>query len=100
MNPPGLRAPNGTLRDTAEFWSAGKPYYDPAKITVPTLLVGAEWDHDLPPYMRQTLFPLLANSPGKRSVELPEGTHTIIMERNRLGLFEAVQSFLDAPGRS
>jgi len=100
MNPPGLRAPNGTLQDTAEFWSSGKPYYDPAKITVPTLLVGAEWDRDLPPYMRQTLFPLLVNSPGKRYVELAEGTHTIIMEKNRLKLFEAVQAFLDEAGRS
>jgi pimeloyl-ACP methyl ester carboxylesterase len=100
MNPPGLRAPNGTLQDTAEFWSAGKPYYDPAKITVPTLLIGAEWDRDLPPYMRQTLFPLLMNSPGKRYVELGEGTHTIVMEKNRLKLFEAVQAFLDESGRS
>jgi pimeloyl-ACP methyl ester carboxylesterase len=100
MNPPGLRAPTGTLQDTAEFWSAGKAYYDPAKITLPTLLVGAEWDRDLPPYMRQTLFPLLVNSPGKRYVELAEGTHTIMMEKNRLKLFEAVQAFLDESGRS
>ena len=45
--------------------------------------------------MAQTLFPLLVNSPGKRFVMLAEGTHTIIMEKNRLKLFEAVQSFLD-----
>jgi pimeloyl-ACP methyl ester carboxylesterase len=100
MTPPALRAPNGTLQDSAEFWSAGKPYYDPAKITVPTLLIGAEWDRDLPPYMRQTLFPLLVNSPEKRYVELAEGTHTIVMEKNRLKLFEAVQTFLDESGRS
>jgi pimeloyl-ACP methyl ester carboxylesterase len=50
-------------------------YYDPAKITVPALLVQAEWDRDLPPYMAQTLFPLLVSSPGKRYVMLPEGTH-------------------------
>ena len=100
MNPPELRAPNGTLRDTAEFWSSGKPYYDPGKIGVPTLLVGAEWDADLPAYMRQTLFPLLVHSPDKRYVELAEGTHTIIMEKNRLKLFEAVQAFLDEAGRS
>ena len=30
---------------------------------------------------------------------LAEGTHTIIMEKNRLKLFEAVQSFLDEAGR-
>jgi pimeloyl-ACP methyl ester carboxylesterase len=99
-NPPYLRAPNGVLQDSNESWAAGKPYYDPAKITVPTLLVQAEWDRDLPPYMAQTLFPLLVNAPGKRYVMLPEGTHTIIMEKNRLMLFEAVQQFLDEGSRS
>jgi pimeloyl-ACP methyl ester carboxylesterase len=99
-NPPVLRAPNGTVQDTTEYWSAGKAYYDPAKITAPTLLVLAEWDNDTPPYMAQTLFPLLVNSPGKRLVMIAEGAHGIIMEKNRLKLFEAVQSFLDEGGRS
>src|SRR5215471_6417741 len=70
QNPPVIRAPNGVLADSADYWSSNKPYYDPAQITVPTLLVGAEWDADLPPYMAQTLFPLLVNSPGKRYVLL------------------------------
>ncbi len=100
MTPPVLRAPNGVVQDGLEFFGAGKPYYDPAKITVPTLLVHAEWDRDTPPYMAQTLFPLLVNAPGKRYVALAEGTHTIVMERNRLKLFEAVQSFLDEAGGS
>ena len=100
MTPAVVRAPNGVVQDGNEFFGAGKPYYDPSKITVPTLLVGAEWDKDLPPYMAQTLFPLLVNAPDKRYVELAEGTHTIIMERNRLKLFEAVQAFLDEAKRS
>ena len=95
MDPPVLRAPNGVVMDSAEFFGAGKAYYDPAKITVPTLLILAEWDKDTPPYMAQTLFPLMVNSPGKRYVELAEGTHSIIMEKNRLQLFKAVQAFLD-----
>ncbi|GJD99784.1 alpha/beta hydrolase [Methylobacterium isbiliense] len=97
-DPPLLRAPNGTVADTAEFWNAGKPVYDPARITVPVLLVAAEWDRDTPASMRQTLFPLLVNAPTKRMVELGEGTHTIVMERNRLDLFRAVQAFLDEGG--
>jgi pimeloyl-ACP methyl ester carboxylesterase len=100
MTPPVLRAPNGVQQDGDEFFAAGKPYYDPAKITVPTLLVHAEWDRDTPAYMAQTLFPLLVNAPGKRYVQLPEGTHTIMMEKNRLMLFEAVQAFLDESGKS
>jgi pimeloyl-ACP methyl ester carboxylesterase len=100
MNPPVLRAPNGVVQDGLDYFGAGKPYYDPAKITAPTLLVLGEWDRDTPPYMAQTLFPLLVNSPGKRFVMLAEGTHTIIMEKNRMKLFEAVQSFLDEAGGS
>jgi pimeloyl-ACP methyl ester carboxylesterase len=100
QNPPVLRAPNGVVQDGAEFHGAGKPYYDPAQITVPTLLVLGEWDRDTPPYMAQTLFPLLVNAPGKRFVMLAEGTHTIMMEKNRLELFKAVQGFLDEAGGS
>jgi alpha-beta hydrolase superfamily lysophospholipase len=100
MNPPVVRAPNGVVQDGLEFFGAGKPYYDPSKITVPTLLVHAEWDRDTPPYMAQTLFPLLVNAPGKRYVALPEGTHSIIMEKNRMMLFEAVQAFFDEAKRS
>ena len=95
MTPPVLRAPNGVVQDGLEFFGAGKPYYDPAKITVPTLLVLAEWDRDTPTYMAQTLFPLLVNAPGKRMVTLAEGTHSIVMERNRVELFRAVQAFFD-----
>jgi pimeloyl-ACP methyl ester carboxylesterase len=94
-DPPVIRAPNGVVADSLEFFGAGQPYYDPAKITVPVLLIDAEWDRDAPPYMAQTLFPLLVSCPDKRYVELAQGTHTIMMERNRLKLFEAVQAFLD-----
>ena len=94
-DPPALRAPNGTMADVRAFWDRGRPVYDPAGITVPTLLIGAEWDQDTPPSMRQSLFPLLVNAPGKRYVELGEGTHMIVMERNRHDLFRAVQTFLD-----
>src|ERR1043166_8035203 len=100
LSPPVLRAPNGVVQDGLDFFGAGKPYYDPAQIKAPTLLILAEWDRDTPPYMAQTLFPLLTNSPGKRLVMLAEGTHTIVMEKNRLKLFQAVQAFLDEAGGS
>jgi pimeloyl-ACP methyl ester carboxylesterase len=100
QTPQVLRAPNGVVQDGLDFWSSGKSTYDPANIKVPTLLIHAEWDRDTPPYMAQTLFPLLVNSPAKRYVQLAEGTHTIVMERNRMKLFEAVQSFLDEAGGS
>jgi pimeloyl-ACP methyl ester carboxylesterase len=95
QNPPVVRAPNGTVQDTKEFWTSGKTMYDPAKITAPTLIAIGEWDCDTPPYMAQALFPLLVNSPGKRLVMLAEGTHHMMLENNRLALFRAVQAFLD-----
>ena len=92
-----LRAPNGVIQDVRDYWASNKPYYDPANIRVPTLLVKAEWDQDTPAYMSQALFPLLKNAPGKRYVEIGEGTHTVIMERNRMQLFREVQMFLEEP---
>src|SRR5450631_657205 len=95
MNPPVLRAPNGVVQDGREYWGAGKPLYDSADIRVPTLLVHAEWDQDLPSYMLYAYFEKLSNVPYKRFVQIGEGTHTVIMEKNRMQLFEAVQQFLD-----
>ncbi len=90
-----LRAPNGVIQDVRDYWASGKTYYDAANIRVPTLLIKAEWDQDTPAYMAQALFPLLKNAPVKRYVEIGEGTHTVIMEKNRMQLFREVQIFLD-----
>jgi pimeloyl-ACP methyl ester carboxylesterase len=92
-----LRAPNGVVQDGQELWSAGKTTFEPAKITVPVLLVLGEWDRDTPPYMAQTLFPLLTNAKWKRLAMLSEGTHTIVMEKNRILLLRTVQQFLEEP---
>ncbi len=95
QSPPVLRAPNGVIADSFAYWRAGKPLYDPGAITVPTMLVHAEWDADLPSYQAQAYFAKLTNAPYKRFVEIGEGTHTVIMEKNRLQLFQEVQLFLD-----
>ena len=92
-----LRAPNGVVHDVRTYWMQGRPMYAPEKISVPTLIVGAEWDQDTPPYMAQALFGLLKNAPEKRRVEIGEGTHTVIMEKNRMQLFREVQLFLESP---
>ena len=59
------------------------------------LITHAEWDVDTPAYMAQTLFGLLTNAAWKRLVVIGEGTHTVIMEKNRLQLFREVQQFLE-----
>lgn len=95
QTPPVLRAPNGTKLDSREFWGAGKAIFDPGGIRVPTFLVHAEWDNDLPSYMLHAYFAKLTNAPYKRCVEIGEGTHTIMLEKNRMQLFLEVQNFLD-----
>ncbi len=90
-----LRAPNGVVLDGRDFWSAGKMTYDPAKITAPVLLVVAEWDQDTPPYMANNLFPQLTSAKWKRLAMLSEGTHSIVLEKNRMLLLRSVQQFLE-----
>ena len=94
LNPPMLRAPNGVFEEFINYWLAGKPYYDPGKITVPTLLIHAEWDADLPSYQAQAYFKQLTNVPYKRFVELGEGTHTVMLEKNRMQFFREIMGFL------
>ena len=98
QNPQVLRAPNGVLHDFFNFWASGKALYDPAKITVPTILIVAEWDQDTKPYMAQNLFPLLKSAPRKRLVLVGEGTHTLMLEKNRMELIRAVQEFFEEEG--
>ena len=95
QTPPVLRAPNGVVEDGRKSVASGTMAWNPEDIRVPVLLIKAEWDVDLPAYMAQNLFPKLVNAPYKRYVELGEGTHTIIMEKNRMSLFREVQLFLD-----
>jgi len=93
--PPVMRAPNGVFADNREYWNAGKPLYDPAEIRVPTLLVHGEWDVILPNDMLYGYFAHLVNAPYRRYVQIGEATHHLLMERNRMQAFEAVQQFLD-----
>ena len=95
MQPPVLRAPNGVVRDSRTFWSAGRALYDPAGITAPTMIAVGEWDRDTPPALGLTLFSLLKNARQKRFVLLGSATHTALLERHRLALFEQVQLFLE-----
>lgn len=93
--PPVLRAPNGVMADLRDAWAAGHPTWDPAEIRVPVLMVVGQWDRDTPPEMARAIEPLLVNAPVRRRVELPEGTHAMILEKHRLALIRTVQDFLE-----
>src|SRR5665647_2690118 len=89
------RRSGGVVDDSMKYWAAGKALYDPGKITVPTLLLHAEWDADLLSYLAQGYFAQLKNTPYKRLIELSEGTHTVMMEKNRMQFFHELMGFLD-----
>ena len=97
-DPPVLRSPAGLLQDRRDHWDAGKPTYDPGRITAPTLVTTAEWDRVTPDEMVLALFRRLSASPRKRLVEIGAATHFAMLERNRMQLFREVQLFLDEIG--
>ena len=64
---------------------------------MPTLIIHAEWDADLPTYQATAYFEQLTHTPYKRFVQLGEGTHTIILEKNRMQFIHEVEGFLEEP---
>jgi hypothetical protein len=48
----------------------------------------------LPSDQAHSYFVKLTSTPYKRFVEIGEGTHTIIMEKNRMQFFREVMNFL------
>jgi pimeloyl-ACP methyl ester carboxylesterase len=95
--PPVVRAPNGVMYDLNESWAKGKPTYDASAIKAPTLLVVGEWDVITPPEQALALFKRLTNAKERRVMVLPEGSHCIGIEKNRLHLINEVQNFLEEP---
>ncbi len=96
QTPPVMRVPTGPGFDRARP-TGGLPF-EAANIRAPILLVKGEWDVDTPSSMAQALFPRLVNAAYKQYLEIGEGTHSILLERNRMLLFRAVQRFLDDDG--
>ncbi len=89
-----MRAVNGPILDIREYWSAGRPFYDPDSITVQVLLVYAEWDIDVRIDAAQAYFATLRQARYRRWVGIGEGTHMILNEKNRLQAFRAISTFL------
>ncbi|MBI3002820.1 MAG: hypothetical protein HYY54_04210 [candidate division NC10 bacterium] len=74
----------------------GLPILDPARISVPTLLIHGEYDgvartEDLLPF-----FAALPN-PDRQYVILPGAAHHNILEKNRGLLFHALHAFFSSP---
>ncbi|HSV29626.1 MAG TPA: alpha/beta fold hydrolase [Candidatus Omnitrophota bacterium] len=95
MDPPVLRAPNGVAADALKTWAVGVPAWHPEKVSSPTLVVQGEWDSDNPPAMGLGVFSRLAHAPQRRYLLIGEGSHMLMLEKNREHLFRAVQAFLE-----
>jgi len=93
--PPAVRAPSGAVQDIRDYWTAGKSLYDPGLISVPVLVLHAEWDADVRIEVTENFFRALKGSPDRRWMEIAEGTHVVLLERNRLRAMRSAMSFLD-----
>ncbi|MGI9524579.1 MAG: alpha/beta hydrolase [Hyphomicrobiaceae bacterium] len=98
--PGTIRAPNGVIEDSRNYWSTGRHLYDPSRILCPVLVIVGEWDLDTKPELALSLYPEMTNTSWKRLVVIGGGTHAMMMEANRMLLFRSVQQFLEesAPG--
>jgi alpha-beta hydrolase superfamily lysophospholipase len=88
-------APNGTLLDLFELFN-GRPLYDAAAVTLPTLLLRGAADPTSTRADALGLFDRLG-SRIKRYVEIGHGAHFISAERNAWQVFDEVASFLTRP---
>lgn len=88
-----IRAVNGPSLDKRRFWRAGIPFYDPAEIRAPLLLVHAEWDNDVPFTATADLFKRCSNTPWRRWLEIGEGSHMILLEKNHWQAWDAITCF-------
>jgi pimeloyl-ACP methyl ester carboxylesterase len=95
QSPPVVRTPSGIYADDRDYWTAGKPLWEPSDIAASTLVVVGDWDGVTPPARAQAVFSKLVNAPERRLVQIGEATHVVLLEKNRLQLYREVQMFLD-----
>ncbi|OON42006.1 alpha/beta hydrolase [Izhakiella australiensis] len=88
-----MRASNGPVQDTRDYWTVDRPFYDPAAITVPLLLLHGEWDVDVPVSLAQAWFLRATGAPWKRWIEIGEATHMMVLEKNRVQVYQALSDF-------
>jgi pimeloyl-ACP methyl ester carboxylesterase len=90
--PRAFRCPNGALADLVEVFS-GRPLHDPAKLSMPVLLVRGAQDTTSTATDAQRLLEAIA-SPVKRYRVIAPGSHFLCIERNRTKLYDELDDFL------
>ena len=90
--PRAFRCPNGALADLVEVFN-GRPLYDPARLSMPVLLVRGAQDTTSTATDAQRLLEAIA-SPVKRYRAIAPGSHFLCIERNRAKLYDELNDFL------
>jgi pimeloyl-ACP methyl ester carboxylesterase len=91
--PPSLRAPNGVLEDSF-YQATGRPLWHAANIYAPTLVIAGQYDTWSFPEDRSGLMRDLVHANAKKSVLIPDATHFVLFEKNRMMFFEEILQFL------
>jgi pimeloyl-ACP methyl ester carboxylesterase len=94
LTPPQLRAPTGVVKDALTLVMQGQPLYDPARILAPTLVVVGDWDVETTPAQGRAVFERLSAAAARRYTLIGGGTHSLLLEDQRLQLYEVVAGFL------
>jgi pimeloyl-ACP methyl ester carboxylesterase len=89
-----LRAPSGAVADVREHWTAGRPLYEPAAITAPTLIVRGSWDVDVRRDMALDLFDRLTGTRDRAYLEIACATHMLLMEPAQRTAFDQITAYL------
>ena len=95
-----VRAPNGPALDRQRFWDQSRAPYDPGKITASVLVVRGQWDTLSTDAGDRDLASRLIAAASRTFLNVPGGTHYMMLEAGRQRLFDAVQQFLEGVGRS
>lgn len=89
---PAFRCPTGALADLVDIFN-GRPLFDPAKLTMPVLLVrGADDTTSTDSDTRSLLSAIAATEKDYRIVA--PGSHFLCLERNRSELYDRIDLFL------
>jgi len=92
-NPPVFRCPNGAIMDLMQVFK-GQPLLDPARLTMPVLLVRGEHDLTSIDADARRLLSLIV-SPVKHYKVITPGSHFLCIERNCEALHETLTGFLN-----
>jgi esterase/lipase len=95
QNPPVVHTPNGVFADILESQAAGKVLWEPSGVAASTFVIVGQWDGITPITQAQAVFGKLVNAHRRHLVQIEEGTHLLLLEKNRMQLYREVQTFLD-----